>query len=335
MNQTLLYNNDFEQDEGQESLASEIIDNGPNDCEQNGLDTFIPDSINNGANDHSNRFKQNNDLTQMEQSSLNTRAHYNNSPCNCTYASSACNRPLNTQATTRNYDPIPNNKEQQRMPLVDNVNSASTSQYFKNDSPAARYINNNVNEDGPFVMQHSPPHYTHNHGNAYTIQDNLEHRSNEGHVSTTQYSPSNINCHELFRLEISGMEIIFRQKPLTNLNQSSLEMRNDKLQRRQQNEQSNGRIQNRMHPYHPPFEQNRRPIMVNNRNHAVNNSSPQQQYLSHPCPHSCFSTVNRQQNYISSVDGTTSNGNFVNPTNLRNVNNQFTNDDSQLQFQRF
>ncbi|CAI2162983.1 12998_t:CDS:1 [Funneliformis geosporum] len=331
MNQTLLYN-DFEQNEGQDTLVSESMNNGPNDSEYTGLETIVPESINNVAIDHSNGLKQNND-TQMDQSSLNARANYN-IPCNCKYACNSASPVIyeNTQATTM----------QQHMPLVDN---ASTSRYLKNDTPLARYIND---EDGSFVTQHSPPphftpiqqQHTYNNGNGYTTQDNLEHRSSESHVSTTQYAPprsSNINCHELFRLEISGMEIIFRQKPLTNLNQS-LEMRNDKLQRRQQNEQPNGRIQNRMHPFHLPFEQNRRPNMVNNRNHAVINSSPRQQYLSHPCPHSCFPTVttprlNRQQYYVSDVDGTSSNGNFVNAINIHNVNNQFTDDDSQLQFQ--
>jgi hypothetical protein len=73
------------------------------------------------------------------------------------------------------------------------------------------------------------------------------------------------NTTELFKIEISGIEIVVRQKSVPDLN-------------KQHHSTLKNRVQGRMHPYHVPAERHNK---INSRDHVIINSTPQQ--YNHSC----------------------------------------------------
>ncbi|RIA89033.1 hypothetical protein C1645_825467 [Glomus cerebriforme] len=220
----------------------------------------------------------------MEQPPLHPNVPYDNELINDKYD----NCFPQPSADTFQPNPCSCNNCLSTLPYDNNNNTFTTSNsIIVSDPPLQQYINNNVNEK------------------TLPISTSKEEQRNNGQQITDQLQPVNsqTNYIEIFKVEISGFEIVVRKKLLFNLN-DNLEIH----QAHQQNEQSpsitnrTGRIQNnRMHPYQIPTEHNCRHNNVNNNNNNKRNPNS-----SFSCPSNMTPQLNHQI-HISGIDQTYTN----------------------------
>ncbi|RGB39783.1 hypothetical protein C1646_689256 [Rhizophagus diaphanus] len=254
-------------------------------CQNEGYEPFIT------GNNYSVGLQQARDVIQ--EPFLNNQVHYShcnavNPPNNCFFTSDDNN--LSTQQEDVNVI-SDHDKQQPLSPHTPHAQLSFTqsSQFYPQISaPKQRLIYNN--DVITRQVSNQNPQFSHNglHDSSTTTNSQM---------NCTEYT-------ELFKIEISGIEIVVRQKILPRLNQSHWETQ----QQQQRDEQPsvnlsnrNERSQNhRMHPYNIPNEQNYRTINRNNSN--VIFRQQRHQYYS----------MCQQKNNISEIDRTSVNENTNN-----------------------
>jgi hypothetical protein len=180
--------------------------------------------------------------------------------------------------------------------------------------PCSTHINNHVSEQVSSQDINSNNDHITQYSSHPTLNEQTSHYTPQ-HICRQQ-SISNCPSNELFKIEISGIEIIVRRKSLPDLNQNYLEMHR---QPPQQNEQSTSkiptrRVQNRMHPYHMSAEKSCRHSKINKRDHTVIDS-----FSHHYCSHSSVSQDQQQNhaNRTNRTNGTSNGGSSLNAQNTR------------------
>jgi hypothetical protein len=253
----------------------------PSNCQNEGYENFIT------GNNYPVGLQQARDVTQTEQSFPNNQVHYANY--------NGVN-PLNNCFFTSNE---PNLSTQQH----ENVGAISDHDKQPPMSPYTPHIQLPFSQPSQYYPQISVPkqQLIFNNVNTRQFPNQNPQLSNNGlHDSST-----NANYIELFKFEISGMEIIIRQKSRSNWEkQQQVNEQQPPLNLTNRIE----RTQNRMHPYNMPNEQNYR------RNSNIFRQQQQQH-------HHCYS-MRQQRNDVSEIDRTSlsENTNNINITQNTLVN---------------
>ncbi|GES74058.1 hypothetical protein GLOIN_2v1867344 [Rhizophagus clarus] len=193
---------------------------------------------------------------------------------------------------------IPDRDKQQPMsPCALPSHPPLPSQYYPQISaPKQQLIHNNVNS-------------------RQVLNQNMQFSHNDLNNSSNN---SQLHYTELFKIEISGIEIVVRQKLLPRLNLEMQQQRDEQppLNLTNRTERSH---QNRMHPYNMPGnEQNYR--IINRNPNIILRQQNQQHYYS----------MRQQKNNVSEVDRTTVNES----TNNINIQNTLVNQSAVFTRQR-
>lgn len=161
-----------------------------------------------------------------------------------------------------------------------------------------QFINDANERSSPIFIPKEEQHIIGNEQQIIVDHNNLQPIPDISSDTTVNSQPNYI---ELFKIEISGVEIVVRKKSLQNLNYNS--------ETQQQNQQNNeqvtsnltnrvGRIQNRMHPYQIPIEHNFKHNKMNNGDISV----IPKQYYSCPRTYADITPQINQQGHISDIN---------------------------------
>lgn len=254
--------------------------NIPSNCQNEGYEPFIP------GNNYSVGLQQARDVIQEPFS--NNQVHYAhcngvNPPNNCFFTSGESNLSTQHDDVTAISD---HDKQQPMSPHTPHAQLPFTqsSQFYPQISiPKQQFIfNNNVITR---QISNQNPQFSHNGLNDSSTTTNSQ-------MNCTEYT-------ELFKIEISGIEIVVRQKSLPRLNWEMQQQRDEQpplnLSNRTERSQNH-----RMHPYNMSNDQNHRTINKNNPNVILRQQRHQ------------YYSMRQQKNNVSEIDRNSVNENTNN-----------------------